>query len=117
MGHLTTRQLHKLIRLKDQKDQGTGEASELRTTGQAADLAIVTDGSGGTKFVTLLGGGDLLSTNNLSDLTNFATARTNLGLAIGTDVQAHSSVLDNTTASFTSAFQVTLENLEFDINL
>ena len=34
------------------------------------------------------GGGDMLSTNNLSELTNQATARTNLGVAIGTNVQA-----------------------------
>ena len=37
--------------------------------------------------------GALLSANNLSDLANAATARTNLGLAIGTNVQAFSSVL------------------------
>lgn len=35
------------------------------------------------------GGGDLLSTNNLSDLANPVTARANLGLTINTDVQAY----------------------------
>lgn len=35
------------------------------------------------------GFGDMLSTNNLSELTNTATARSNLGLVIGTHVQAY----------------------------
>lgn len=35
------------------------------------------------------GDGFLSASNNLSDLTNAATARTNLGLAIGTNVQAY----------------------------
>ena len=50
--------------------------------------------------------------NNLNDLNNASTARTNLGLTIGTDVQAYSSVLANTTASFTTADETKLDGIE-----
>lgn len=39
-------------------------------------------------WVSPAGSGDLLAANNLSDLNNAETARTNLGLAIGSNVQA-----------------------------
>ena len=50
--------------------------------------------------------------NNLSDLGSATTARTNLGVAIGTNVQAHSAVLDATTASFTTADEIKLDGVE-----
>lgn len=49
-------------------------------------ITNASNGSGG-------GGGDLVSTNNLSDVVNASTARTNLGLAIGTNVEAHDADL------------------------
>lgn len=39
------------------------------------------------------GGGDLIAANNLSDVPNKTTARSNLGLAIGTNVQAYDADL------------------------
>ena len=50
--------------------------------------------------------------NNLSDVNSAATSRTNLGVAIGTDVQAFSSVLAATTASYTTAEESKLAGIE-----
>jgi len=48
--------------------------------------------TGSAWVAAYVSGGDyVLKANNLSDLTNFATARTNLGLAIGTNVQAYNA--------------------------
>jgi hypothetical protein len=58
------------------------------------------------------GVGDLLASNNLSELSNKATARTNLGLAIGSNVQAYSTILANTTSSFLTADKTKLDGIE-----
>ena len=58
------------------------------------------------------GSGGLQAANNLSDVANVSTSRTNLGVAIGTDVQAHSAVLDATTASYTTAEETKLAGIE-----
>ena len=58
------------------------------------------------------GSGGLQAANNLSDVASAGTSRTNLGLAIGSDVQAFSSVLAGTTASYTTAEETKLSGIE-----
>ncbi len=58
------------------------------------------------------GGAGLLASNNLDDVQSASTSRTNLGLAIGSNVQAHSAVLDATTASYTTAEETKLSGIE-----
>jgi hypothetical protein len=84
----------------------------IDTTGPVIWVAGGTSSSADWVQVSGLGGGDLLSTNNLNDVANASTSRSNLGLAIGTDVQAWSAVLDATTASFTIADETKLDNIE-----
>ena len=60
----------------------------------------------------------LRKSNNLSELTpTSSTARTNLGVAIGSDVQAHNAILDATTASFTTAKETAISTNTTDIAL
>jgi len=55
----------------------------------------------------------LRKASNLAELTPTASAaRANIGVTIGTDVQAHSAVLDATTASFTVAEESKLSGIE-----
>lgn len=57
----------------------------IGTTGQV----IGTSDGVNLSFVTQSGSGDLLASNNLSDVANASTSRDNLGLTIGTDVQVY----------------------------
>ena len=56
--------------------------------------------------------GALIGSNNLSDVSNAGTSRTNLGVAIGSDVQAYTSILAGTQQSFTSALKTKLDAIE-----
>lgn len=81
--------------------------SESSNSGSAINL------SGSARvFITAAAEDILQPSNNLSDLSNASTSRTNLGVAIGSDVQAYSSVLQNTTASYTTALNTKLSGIE-----
>lgn len=88
------------------------DAAALRTAGglgtistQAANSVAITGGSvTGITDITVADGGTGASTA--------ANARTNLGLVIGSDVQAYSSVLAGTTASYTTAEASKLAGIE-----
>lgn len=66
-------------------------ASVIGTLSLFGQLPLPGSGSGGGGGGG--GTGDMLTTNNLSDLANKATSRTNLGVAIGTNVQAYDATL------------------------
>ena len=85
--------------------QGTGNNVTI-ATGKSA--VVYTDGTGAAANVvdltnSFVATDALLSTNNLSDLDNASTSRTNLGVAIGSDVQAYDAGLQSISGLTTAA--------------
>ncbi|MCB9027052.1 MAG: hypothetical protein H6625_12080 [Bdellovibrionaceae bacterium] len=83
-------------------DPGSGLAAGQIWYDDAANIVKYYDGTT-VQSLSGSGSGDLVSTNNLSDLSNAATARTNLGLVIGTDVQAYDAQLTDVASLTPSA--------------
>lgn len=76
------------------------------------DLIENYQAEGNTSQVPVVSDLFLRKSTNLGDVPNKLLASQNLNLAIGTNVQAHNSVLDNTTASFTLAEESKLSGIE-----
>jgi hypothetical protein len=76
--------------IKGNNTGGAANAADL-TAAQVKTMLDLTGTNTGDQDLSTL----MVKANNLSDLTNASTARTNLGVAIGTNVQAYDADLDS----------------------
>lgn len=81
---------------------GSGNGITFNTTGVLEDLVTLGAPASDGQFIVATGAGAFAYESG-------STARASLGLIIGTDVQAYSSVLANTTASFTTTDEAKLD--------
>jgi hypothetical protein len=92
--------------------------SELPAKGSAmelTDLFPLAQDPSGTPITKSASGQNILdmtAADNLASLANAGTARTNLGVEIGSDVQAYNSALTGTTGTFLTADQTKLDGIE-----
>ena len=91
----------------------------LATVAVAAAAATITNANitdGRTVAPAAYRAGDTVPvTDGGTGSTTASAARTALGVAIGSDVQAHSAVLDSTTAAFTTADETKLDAIDTNV--
>jgi len=95
--------INNLLYVTTSESATNGGATYISTTNHTSGATFDGDLSANWKLFSKRGAsgpgsGDLLSTNNLGDVGDASTSRTNLGVAIGSDVQAYDTQLDDIAA-------------------
>jgi hypothetical protein len=104
-GRSITLQAVKKLSIIDNSDAGNTQSIAVKLGSTTVNLAVgkiglfYTDGTTNGLALQMSndvsGAGALLASNNLSDVANASTTRTNIGVAIGTNVQAYDAQLSS----------------------